>query len=534
MWPSGPAAGRLGRGLAVVALSLAYVAYVFRRADGTFFTVGLGDWMDPYFINALLENWYRSLAHFAAPAPPWFFPSNRVLGYSHSLVLFAPFYVPGRLVLHPIAAYNVAICAVLVAGSIGLYALIRRVTAATFVEALLVTAFFATSTNVVSGGTGVWTQRASVFLIPLILLVAVRGAAMAEGSRRNAVGLIAGLLALLVFTHDFYTGYLAFLVAALLTPGVFWSCGQRGLVTARDIWRRHRPYSVAVAAGAVVGAAIFLALHWKVYRANRGFPEDQLNDRLFSVRTTDWHSATDVLYGLIAYETPRPLWLVLLAVLVLLGWRRGVGPSERRLAIWLVLTSIVVFAIPVVWRDFSLWKAVFVWIPGARAIRDPARIVLLYELAIALVIAVLVGRLPPRSVPRVLITSAVFLLLLTHWNHTAFDFGRPISDFERWVSAPIAVDRSCQSFFVKVASQAYMSRSGHMGTLYGVDAMFIAMVRGVPTLNGYAAVAPGDWHLANPHEDTYLQNVSDLIGLRGLSNVCVLDIDARTMVPYVP
>ncbi len=96
MWPSGPAAGRLGRGLAVVALSLAYVAYVFRRADGTFFTVGLGDWMDPYFINALLENWYRSLTHFAAPAPPWFFPSNRVLGYSHSLVLFAPFYVPGE------------------------------------------------------------------------------------------------------------------------------------------------------------------------------------------------------------------------------------------------------------------------------------------------------------------------------------------------------------------------------------------------------------------------------------------------------
>ena len=70
MWPSGPAAGRLGRGLAVVALSLAYVAYVFRRADGTFFTVGLGDWMDPYFINALLENWYRSLTHFAVPAYP--------------------------------------------------------------------------------------------------------------------------------------------------------------------------------------------------------------------------------------------------------------------------------------------------------------------------------------------------------------------------------------------------------------------------------------------------------------------------------
>ena len=211
------------------------------------------------------------------------------------------------------------------------------------------------------------------------------------------------------------------------------------------------------------------------------------------------------------------------------------GASERRLAIWLVMVSIVVFAIPVVWRDFSLWKAVFVWIPGAKAIRDPARIVF----------ALRAGDRAGRSrcslggcrrvqCPGWLITSAVLLLLLTHWNHTAFDFGRPISDFKRWVSAPIAVDRSCESFFVKGASQAYMSRSDHKATLYGVDAMFIAMARGVPTLNGYAAVAPGDWHLANPHEDTYLQNVHDLIGLRGLSNVCVLDIDARTMVPYVP
>ena len=68
--------------------SAAYLAYVFRFAEGTFWTTGAGDWIDPYFINALLEQWYRIEATQADPAsPPMYFPVGKTLGYSHGLIL---------------------------------------------------------------------------------------------------------------------------------------------------------------------------------------------------------------------------------------------------------------------------------------------------------------------------------------------------------------------------------------------------------------------------------------------------------------
>ena len=77
------------------------------------------------------------------------------------------------------------------------------------------------------------------------------------------------------------------------------------------------------------------------------------------------------------------------------------------------------------------------------------------------------------------------------------------------------------------------ARPGHMWSLYGVDSWFIAMRYGIPTLNGYSAWAPETWLLANPQEAGYIQAVQRWIGQNQLTEVCVLDIDARTMTPYM-
>ena len=58
--PTGTAT-RLVNASIVLALSVSYFAYVLRLHDRTFLTSGLGDWMDPYFINYLLEHWHHSV-----------------------------------------------------------------------------------------------------------------------------------------------------------------------------------------------------------------------------------------------------------------------------------------------------------------------------------------------------------------------------------------------------------------------------------------------------------------------------------------
>ncbi len=89
------------RACVVAGLSAAYLAYVFRLRGPLFWSAGLGDWMDPYFINALLEHWYHVARSLADPAsPPMFFPVRHALGYSHGLLLYAPFYVPLRAFSH--------------------------------------------------------------------------------------------------------------------------------------------------------------------------------------------------------------------------------------------------------------------------------------------------------------------------------------------------------------------------------------------------------------------------------------------------
>src|SRR3954464_11790382 len=73
---------RMTRGATVLVLSAGYLAYVFRLGDEPVRGGGLGDWIDPYFINGLLEHWFHVARTLANPAsPPMFHPATHVLGY---------------------------------------------------------------------------------------------------------------------------------------------------------------------------------------------------------------------------------------------------------------------------------------------------------------------------------------------------------------------------------------------------------------------------------------------------------------------
>jgi hypothetical protein len=210
---------RLARGLTVLAVSMLFLGSVFQFSQDGFWRNGLGDWMDPYFINYLLEHWYHAVRTLSSPAsPPMYFPSPRTLGYSHGLVLFAPFYVLVRPFLHPFQAYSVALCLLIETGILSLYVLLRRAFALSFVESLLLTVFFFTSLNVVNGFMGVWSQRASVFLIPPILLVLFTAIRLEAGWLQTALAALAGFLSTLMLTQDFYSAFFAavFVVAAVV------------------------------------------------------------------------------------------------------------------------------------------------------------------------------------------------------------------------------------------------------------------------------------------------------------------------------
>jgi len=589
---------RTRRAFALLILSTLYFGYVFRVPTGEWRRTGLGDWIDPYFINSLLEAWRFSLTHLRSPiSPPVFFPVPGTLGYSHSLVLYAPFYIVARLWLPPFTAYTITLFAIIEIGTLSLYVVFRKFAKLTFVESLIFVAAFATSANVISGSTGVWSQRASVFLVPPILLLGLWSACCWRG-RQRWIGLACtGALAVSLLTHDIYTGLLTALIASLLLAGArvilrwprlgirvtLWRRRPGPVSTARrraiwagvavigtalvwawtheynsllgirfDIHHRHpgRALAIAViaavavellrggardrvavvdskaasdaaaaAAGALAGLVVFVSMYAGAYAEHHRFPAAELLDHLTPVT-------------LVPFDAGRSLVMVfVLGAAAWLPWFHVPG-RIRLFSLWFLLVTIIALAIPVRIGDFAVWRFLSD-APGFSAIRDPRRIQYPFELAAALGMGLLVAELPRSSAIRWSVALFVLIVVAAKWNRERFDYERPFDVFQRFVEAPIAIDPSCRSFFIRRAeSVSYESRSPNLWALYANDAAFIAMKYAIPTLNGYSAWTPPDWHLFNPSDADYDPGVAQWIALNRLDHVCALDIDRRIMTPY--
>jgi hypothetical protein len=592
----------LVQALAALAVTAGYFSYVFQIPGDSFWHFGIGDWGDPYFINFLLEHWYVSATRFSDPAsPPMYFPVEGTLGYSHGLILYAPFYVPARFVLDPFQAHNVSLLAVLVLGSISVYVILREIVGLRFVEALLLTIFFFTSRNVVSPTTAIWSQTASVFLIPPILLLALVARRMGAGLVRAAAAAFAGLLSTLLFTQEFYTAQFAlFFVSAMVIAwlaverrrpisekvAAFWEKERRvhvriAVVTAaaalmwalglimygggvvevfgvrlasRD-WRRPALLAVAAAAlllyrrgrpdirldfsrqrawippfcvGALFGICIFLWIYLPIYLEHHAFSSDEL---ILTLHDPSRWRTWNFVYALGAFESLRTFYFAfLIGGLSCLPWFR-LARNTRIYCGCFVALSLLVLTFPVRFDTFSVWRTFFAPVPGFAAIRDPKRVIQVYELFLVLLAAGFLIGLPRASRYRLFVSATLLLLILLDWNRDVFFFARPAADYRRWVEAPIDVDPECDSFFIKGASQNYMARWNNPWILYSVDAMFVSLRQSLPTLNGYSAWFPEDWRLFHPHEGGYSQAVTRWIAKHRLNAVCEFDIEKRIMKP---
>jgi hypothetical protein len=587
----------------LLVLATTYLVYVFRVPSGEWQRMGLGDWIDPYFINSLLEQWRFSLTHFRSPAsPPMFFPARGTLGYSHTLLFYAPVYVVARVWLHPFTAYAVTLFAIIEFGTLCLYGVFRRFMRLDFLESLVLTAMFATSRNVINGSTGVWSQRASIFLVPPILFLGLTVARWRPGLSRWAGLACTALLATSLFTHDIYTGLLSAVVAMLLAIGAgailgwprtgvritLWRTRPQVLTARRralayaalaavavslaiaaqhefgNVRHRHPGRAFAAAAlaaiafellrggtaqrlavvnrtraadaaalslGALAGLVIFTSMYGGAFSQHHSFPAQELQQHLTLVRFTGLRQLLTSPGSLVAFDAGRSLTIVF--VLALAAWVPPwrAAPAVRALSLWFVVVTLVVMAIPIRVGDFAPWQYPFDWIPGFSAIRDPRRIQYPFELAAALASGLSIAQLPGSSATRRVLTFFVLAVLLVKWNPERFDYERPRDVFDRWVEAPIRIDATCDSFFVKPASASYASRSPNVWALYSNDAAFIATAHAIPTLNGYSAWTPPDWHLFNPQDADYMPGVQRWISLNQLDHVCALDIEQRTMAP---
>jgi hypothetical protein len=283
--------------------------------------------------------------------------------------------------------------------------------------------------------------------------------------------------------------------------------------------------------GAVVGVIVFLWIYLPSYLEHPQFPEQDLLNQIRVRVSSRWTGPIAALRDLGVYDTFRSFKLVfILGALTWVPWF-NVDRKTRRCALWAMIITAIVFLIPLRIDGFSIWLAFFRRMPGFGVIRDPTRIIFLYELAFILAAGLLLMRVRNRLDYRIFICALFLIFLVSDHRADVLGYERPLSVFHRWVESPLDIDPGCRSFFMKPASAEYMSRSDNLWALYNVDAVFIALNHGLPTLNGYSAWGPEGWNLMHPHEPEYENRVRAWIAAHHLTGVCGLDIDARTMRP---
>lgn len=192
---------------------------------------------------------------------------------------------------------------------------------------------------------------------------------------------------------------------------------------------------------------------------------------------------------------------------------RGVKPQLLILSQLIIATCLVYLLGMRYWNDFSPWQFVYAYIPGAQAIRAVARysltLALPMAIAFAFVLDLLIGKisLQTHSKRRTLLFACLFVLttfgLVEQFGHKEDFDGFSISAEKQYLSRlSQSLPNDCSVFYVGLTPPII-----HNQFEYQLDAMFVSILKGLPTLNGYTGYLPANWGLFEVADPHYEENV---------------------------
>jgi hypothetical protein len=171
------------------------------------------------------------------------------------------------------------------------------------------------------------------------------------------------------------------------------------------------------------------------------------------------------------------------------------------------------------YRDFAPWWYVFNFVPGAAAIRVPARFnVILNVLGIIVLVIGLSHLCRKRGMRKVAVGCVLAFLIVEQINVQRLHLiSRKEEAFV--LSRATAPPAECKSFYAVNATHA-----GKPAYATNIDAVLISQKLDLPTVNGYSGWFPSGWNLFAFDKD-YVENVRKWADHRGIaSGLCSLDL----------
>jgi hypothetical protein len=547
--------GLFPRALIGTLVCLASLALLFRGQIADGFTLLLGDRHDAVIALAIMEHWSALLA---GESVAWdrtfhFHPVPGTLGYNDGYLAFGLLYAPARaLGADPFLAGEAANIALRAIGFLGFHLLARRVFGLGFGWALLGAALFTLSNNLAIRGSH--AQLFSVSLVPMLgvlahgagtaLLAARHGALLAWGT---------GFLAwhALMLMTGFYMAWYAVFFAALLLPAWLLAAGRAGRAGALAATRRAALPLAALAAIAVAVNLPFLSLYLPKARET-GMHDYAGMVAQYTLAPLDLIHVgeANLVWGWLvralndAFRPGYPAWseqmtglppLLLGLFLGALVWLwRGGGAERTALLRAIALATLGTWVLALRVGDLSPWWLVYQGFPGAKAARVVARyqiFVVIPVLGLALAgLAALAARLArgpalPRPAGLGLLGAVGLVLVAEQLNAYAPRFlDRPL-ERARLVAVP-PPPAGCRAFFVSAARTD--SRFGEAvadAYNHNTEAMLVAAVLRLPTINGISTFNPPHWPEGYPPLPAYAAGVRRYAAAWDVgTGLCALDL----------
>lgn len=499
----------------------------------------LGDRGDARLQVFLHEHWWRTL-HGDEPwrTPPMFHPVSGVLGYSDTNLLNTVLYAPFRLAgAEPFLATQLTLIGLSAIGFAAMYLVLRRHvgTGPAVACPLSAAASFSNNLFVDSGH----PQLFAAAYVPVVLLLALES--RRASSTRAAVlwALAAGVLLGLLLTSAFYIGWFAVLA------GACWAAVAAVLHAAHHGWRAllatcraHGRRLAAFAAGSALGLVPFVAVYLPVRRqfGGRTFaevanlqprPGDLFNvggDHLlwgWALRAVhDDDPRLGALHRAVAVTPVLAIAVAACGVGLARAWAARRTEARAAAGVAACVTAVLLAVLPVHFGPLDPWAAVYRVLPGGSVIRVPGRLGIVTVIVACLGVA-LYAALPARDARRrwwPAATVALSVLIAVEQVNGATAFRHYDRDAElAMLDAVPAPPAECSSFFV-----VDPTRTPYDGV--SIDAMLIALLVGIPTVNGYSGQTPPGWDL-RPWLDGYPQMLAGwAAGQRLTPGLCSLDL----------
>ncbi len=472
---------------------------------------------DTRFIGYCFEHTFQWISgapsHAQFWSPPFFYAAKNTMAYSDLMIGTAPFYWVWRVVgCLPDTALQLWMLTMASCNFWCSYLLFRRGFRLSSLAGSVGAFMFSFGAPRVNQLNHLQLQpHFYSLLVVLALLILFRrdGQKIPMNHQRLAIGTFFACVVLEVYS-SFYLAW--FLVTALAVMGVV------ALVIPRMRSRMHvlkNHIGLLIICVGFSGAALVPVInHYLSASADVG-PRwwDEVWRMLPTLSSWFYLGPQSWLYGWmtpmfrLATEYEERLGVGFVSVLVAVV---GLIHGRKRLAVWLacavalILVGLTIYVPP----DFSLWRWIFQWIPGANGLRAIARVGLVLLFLWSLGAALFFESIRYRW--HGVLRWGLVLLVVLEQGVTTFSYDK--YELRRDAAALAAqIPSTCQYFVYTphMTPQAILDVRAryHIEALVKVhlDAMAAQLLTGKPTINGYSGHNPPEWGLDKP----YITNPED-------------------------